>query len=796
MAVELTKVALWFETLDPGLPLGFLDAQIRCGDSLLGVFDLQVLQEGIPDAAYRPLTGDDKDTARYYLQANRAAKSGQGAADFAAGRPAPSAMPPPAPESSEFRDLPEDTPAQLAAKAGRFRARRQDPSFLRRQTAADLYLAAFLLPKTGGPPAGASARTLPTSAELWMALAGQDRPPAPGDGPPSDGRCAMAQASEAARQARAFHWPLEFPDTMRRGGFDLVLGNPPWERIKLQEKEFFAARDEEIATAPNAAARKRLIDRLRSAGPAPARALWDAFRTAKRLSEALSNFVRLQGHEGERFPLTGRGDVNAYQLFAELFAALARPHGRAGAILPTGIATEVTAAPFFSRLIARRRLSRLADFENRAGLFPAVARLMKFCLLTLGRDQPAPRFAFFLTEPAQLADPERNFTLSPQQIATFNSNTRTAPVFRSRRDADLTAKLYARAPVLIDESDPHTAKNPQAKNPRANPWAAEFQRLFDMSLDSRLFRTGPELQAEGFLPGDCGDWIEAAPNPLDPSRGTGATEGSFLPLYEAKMLHHFDHRWAGYDPSGKVSEAPAGRKSDPHWQPRPRYWVAAAEVADRLRQRNWTRGWLLGCRGIARATDERTAIAAVLPRSAVGNSLPLIFLPRPPAAVAGFLACLSSLALDFAARQKIGGTNLNLVYLKQLPLLPPDFYTPGRLSFVAPRVLELTYTSHRLAPFARDLDHHGPPFPWDEDRRALLRAELDAFFARAYGLTRDELRYILDPADVMGQAHPSETFRVLQKNEIHRHGEYRTRRLVLEAWDRMQTDRTFDTLDL
>jgi hypothetical protein len=91
-----------------------------------------------------------------------------------------------------------------------------------------------------------------------------------------------------------------------------------------------------------------------------------------------------------------------------------------------------------------------------------------------------------------------------------------------------------------------------------------------------------------------------------------------------------------------------------------------------------------------------------------------------------------------------------------------------------------------MAPFADELGYSGAPFPWNEERRALLRAELDAWYASAYGLGRDELRYILDPSDVMGPDYPTETFRVLKNNEIKRQGEYRTGRLVLEAWDRMQ----------
>ena len=123
--------------------------------------------------------------------------------------------------------------------------------------------------------------------------------------------------------------------------------------------------------------------------------------------------------------------------------------------------------------------------------------------------------------------------------------------------------------------------------------------------------------------------------------------------------------------------------------------------------------------------------------------------------------------------------------IEQLPILPPTAYSEADLAFIVPRVLELTYTSHSMAPFARDLGYEGSPFVWDETRRAQLRAELDAWYALAYGLTRDELRYVLDPKDVMGEDYPSETFRVLQKNEVAKYSEYRTQRLVLAAYDKL-----------
>jgi hypothetical protein len=195
--------------------------------------------------------------------------------------------------------------------------------------------------------------------------------------------------------------------------------------------------------------------------------------------------------------------------------------------------------------------------------------------------------------------------------------------------------------------------------------------------------------------------------------------------------------------------------------------------------------------------------------------------------VACLLGDLNSLVLDYVARQKIGGMSLSYFILKQFPVLAPPAYTPTDIAFIAPRVLELVYTAWDLAPFAADLwadadealrakleEQHQAwlqatgghpwnppdwaggnacpapfaPAKWDEDRRAVLRAELDAYYARLYGLTRDELRYILDPKDVYGSDFPGETFRVLKEKEERAFGEYRTRRLVLEAWDRLEAE--------
>ena len=199
---------------------------------------------------------------------------------------------------------------------------------------------------------------------------------------------------------------------------------------------------------------------------------------------------------------------------------------------------------------------------------------------------------------------------------------------------------------------------------------------------------------------------------------------------------------------------------------------------------DYERQWLLIWRDIARATDERTCIATVIPRFLATRSSPALGFDSKSTPWL-LLANLNSLVFDYVTRQKISGTHLNFAIFKQLPVLPPSAYTAADIDYIAPRVLELVYTAWDLKPFAEDMGYHGEPFKWDEERRAHLRAELDAYYARLYGLSRDELRYVLDPQEVYGSDFPGETFRVLKEKEMKAYGEFRTRRLVLEKWDEL-----------
>ncbi len=289
-------------------------------------------------------------------------------------------------------------------------------------------------------------------------------------------------------------------------------------------------------------------------------------------------------------------------------------------------------------------------------------------------------------------------------------------------------------------------------------------------------------------------------------------------------MHQFDHRYSTYE-GARVANLNAGilpqpsleQKANPAFVVRSRYWVARRTVEERLAGR-WDRGWLLGFRDVCRSHDERSAIFSLIPRVAVGHKMPLLFpaAHHPAPLVACFFATLNSPWLDYFARQKIGGASLSFFILRQLPILPPSAFSTADIAYITTRVVELVYTAWDMAPFAADVwaaadeelraalltqnaecntgaldDLFRPqeglplsPFRWNEGRRASLRAELDARIAKLYGLTRDELRYILNPQDVYGPDFPGETFRVLREKELKQFGEYRTRRLVLEAWDR------------
>jgi len=760
MAAELCRVGLWLEALEPGKPLSFLDHHIRVGNSLLGATP-ELLAGGLPDEAFTALEGDDKKACTALRKRNKAELTEMGdlfAQEDAEGRARLEAA------AAALDLMPDDRPEAVRAKELAFRRHEETPEYRQKKQLADAWCAAFVFPKRFPPLASDPRFPSPdpegiTSAHLANLARGRALP-----APLATG------VEELARGYRFFHWHLAFPEVFARGGFDCVLGNPPWERIKIQEKEWFAQRDPEVAAAPNSAERKRRIQALQKTDPD----LAAAFREALRRAEGESHLLRNSG----RYPLCGRGDINTYAVFAELGTNLAGPDGRLGIVVPTGIATDDTTKSFFQWMVADEHIVSLLDFQSGPAFFCKIGHArFKFSLLTVqGNPNHGPaKYAFYLRTLEELADQTLRYHLSKADIQRLNPNTGTCPIFRSARDASINRAVYARVPVLVREGPPEE-----------NPWGISFMAMLHMANDSGLFRTAEQLEAEG--------WVLAGNRfrrSGDPGRGT-AGGAEYLPLYEAKMLHHFDHRFGDYGDKSETSESTAlpqvleASLQDLNYAPLPRYWVPAAEVEGRLSGR-WDRGWLLGWRDICRSTDERTVIASLVPRVGTGDTF-LLGLPAywQDGLAACLLANLSSFALDYCARQKVGGTHLKYHVFKQLPVLPPSAYqapcpwSPGQTvgEWLLPRVLGLVYTAWDLAPFARDCGFEGPPFRWDAERRFHLRCELDAAFFHLYGIDRADTEYVLG------------TFPVTRKNEERDFGEFRTRRVVLEEYERLAAVRS------
>ena len=752
LSVELCKAALWIEAIEPGKPLTFLDAHIKCGDSLIGIADLSVLAAGIPDEAFKDLTGDDKGYARDMRKRNKTERD----------NPTLSLLPqvalPPdlAAAISAMTDAPEETLAAIAEKRRALIEIQSGRAAYDLRVACDLWCAAFFAPKATRPELRGR-ELVPTTDAVWRYL----KAPSVVYGP------LIGAVEELRTRLRFFHWPMEFPDAFIAGGFDCVLGNPPWEVLQLSEDEYFESRRPDIASLMGAR-RKAAIKALAIDDPE----LWKDYQFQLRSVEAANQYIR----GCKSYPLTTRGKLNTYALFAERSLAICAGRGMVGLILPTGIATDDGNKAFFDQLSSENRIRSFFDFENKYGLFPAVHRTTKFVLLTIGQGTEPALFSFYMTDAEQLKEESRKFPISRSAIELINPNTRTCPIFRSMVDFDLTRNLYSRVPILIKEGS-------QADN----PWEISYRKgLFNMTTDSGIFLDGSALAESGFIR-NGNRWI-------DPS-GSKA-----LPLIEAKMLDFYDHRAASYqvNSSSRGNRVLPGTAIESHtdleFVVEPYYWVREGDVVDRLNGHN-PQDWLIGFGDITTPITERSFVPTAFPKAGVGDTVGLILLARPGPEIqyALLLANLSSIVLDYLARQKIGRLHINSFVLKQLPIFPPKSYDAKLAEWICVRVLELTYTAYDMRAWATDLGFKGAPFVWDENRRSQLRADLDAAYAYLYGLTRDELRYILDPADIYGSAFPSETFRVLKEREMRQYGEYRTARHILASWDRLTADGTFQS---
>ena len=724
LTVELAKVSLWLHSFTVGAPLSFLDHHLRCGDSLVGLRIMEATTE---------LNRPGPLFARPAISAVKAATS----------------------EMERIEEMPDADIAEVRQSATLF----QDVE----NTTADLRSLLDLLTGLRWLTAGMKQRERRAfEAQLVGTLDAQPHEAysllargtfADGSLPESAFIDLWSEARSIAKREGFLHWEAAFPgvwhgwqDAHPQGGFDAVIGNPPWDRIKLQEVEWFATRSPELAHAPTAAARKSGVDRLRASGSP----LASEFDAAKERAEALGKMIRASKH----YPLLGGGDINLYSLFVERAMGLVNPGGIVGLLTPSGIYADKTAANFFRSVSTSGRVGGLFDFENRKIFFKDIHASFKFCALIFGGEERRfgeTRCAFFLHDSQTIEDPDRCFTLAPADFDRVNPNTGTAPVFRTRRDAEITRRIYEQHPVLVDRSG----------GGERRAWPARYHTMFHMTNDSHLFRTAVQLDDEEFYRVEGNRWQKG--------------EELYLPLYQGRMIHQFDHRANSVRVNPENTHNPylseqvtQQQHADPHFLPQSQYWVAATAVEATFTE---SCDYALAFRDIARPTDVRTVIASVAPKYGYGNKVPL-FIPDDALTTTCLVANLNAVCLDFVARQKIQGTSLNLYIVEQLPVIAPEDYdrqfgnTTAR-DLVRDHVLRLTYTADDMVPFARDLGCDGPPFIWDDEERRHLRARLDALYFHLYGLSRDDADYILS------------TFPIVQREDEAEFGTYRTRNLIL-----------------
>jgi hypothetical protein len=741
MAAELCRVSLWLEALEPGKPLSFLDHHIRVGNSLLGATP-ELLAAGIPDDAFSLVEGDDRKACAVLKKRNKSQREtpaplfAQQDAEIQARLET---------AASALEAMPDDRPDDVRVKELAFRRHEETAEYRLKKQLADTWCAAFMAPKYVREPGRESSASGITQGDLHSIA---NKQPLLAE--------TVAEVKRLTEQYRFFHWHLAFPEIFARGGFDCVLGNPPWDKIQPEEEKFFATIRPDIANAASAQIRKDLISRLEVDDP-PVHALW---LDHQRGINCVSHFVK---HSG-RYPLSSEGNLNSYRIFAELSTKLLAALGRAGLVVQTAFATGESGKELFDYLLGSKRLIEFLDFENRGEFFEDVHAQFRFCLATIcgvasAEQNRATLFGWLLHSLNEIEIPGRLVRLSSDDLQLFNPSSKTCPIFTSERDFLVSQVIY--------RNSQHILLSPTERF--AN--ISLLGELFNLTRDSRHFK-------------------ERA---LDQS-------GPVLPLFEAKYIHQFDHRFATAS-DGQVADVSDLQKRDGIFTVTTAKVVDESEVTRRLSERGVMTRWLAGFRRISSGTNERTAIMAVFPVGAIGNTINLAF--GLSAIESGLLvANVNSFAFDFCCRQKVSGTDINIWIFKQLPVVPLARYSQrcawGNADetvrdWFLPRILELTYTAWDLEPYAEDCGLLATPFCWDEGRRFSIRCELDAAWLHLYLGSQYDWR---QQSEALIKAFPSpkdavsyimDTFPIVRrKDEEEFGGEYRTKRLILEIYDAMQ----------
>lgn len=726
MAIELARMALWLEGFAEGCPLNFLDHHLQVGDALLGLTDLNVLEYGISKDAFKALSGDDKEVCKLL-----AAQNNNALKQLEKDRKNPQFKLPlelnsQLTELQRIEAMPQNTLKQTTSQEAAYAAFLEKTQNSSLRNAADILVGAYLLPKTSGIQS-----QVPTTATLMLELmSGADNHNAHHQSKRQAALLACADAS-------VFHWPLAFPQVFAQGGFDCVLGNPPWERISIEDVEFFSKRVPEIAETKITSRRKKLISNLEKNNSR----YWLEYTREKEKIFRASSFFKFSG----LYPLGAVGRLNTYALFSDRVLSLVSDNSYIGLVLPSGILTDAPLEAYCRHVFGKNMLRNIVEFENTENIFPGVHKEQRFCLLTLSKENKINEKGISvyigLKKIDEIYDDRRRYFITSEDLNRISPFTLQPILSKTLKSYELSKKIYQNSMVFSNSTEVS-----------AYAWVAMTSSGFSSKL---RYRSELDLGCD------------------------------YLPIYEGKMIHQYDCNFSTYE---GVSEE-AITKGNPNLNDKkcygkmsvPRYFIDKDIGESFLNSKIGDQRWVLCYRDVTNVNNERTAIGTILPRYPLMQ--PLNGITVKNARVACFvLGALNSLIVDFIARQRFSGRHLNVTTFSQLPL-PYKFLYQEEIIY---RVASLLNLNEKFKPLLAELNISDDCFSVDENIRSIYRAELDAYYARLYGLNRDELRYILDPIDVMGEDYPDETFRALKNSEIRKFGEYRTQRLVLEAWDALE----------
>lgn len=717
MAAELCRVSLWLEALEPGKPLSFLDHHIRVGNSLLGATP-ELITAGLPDDAFTAIEGDDKKACAVLRKRNRAERAGIGPLFAQQDAEAQARL---EQSAAVLEELPDDQPEETRAKELAFGRHEKTEEYRHKKQVADAWCAAFVIRKQLREPGREASASGITQGHLNGLAAGR---PLPAE--------LDAEAGRLSDQYQFFHWHLAFPEVFARSGFDCVIGNPPWDTLSPDRREYFGQfRAGMRSLSPDQ--QDKVIDGLLQ-DPTLA-AGWDQYQ---RELFRLTHFLKNSG----RFTLfapgnLGKGDFNIYRMFTELALKLTREGGYAAQVLPGGIYGGANASAIRQFMLDKCELKSLWGLSNSKRGWFAQVDISRFAAFAARRGGRTETFLahFGLMEPADLA--AEPVEIDADFLRQNAPDTYAIPDVRNAADLTVAAKIAERYPTF--------------GNLAAGPPVRHYQRELDMGNDRDRFTTDP----------------------------VG------LPVYEGRMISHFDHRAKTYDSGHGNSSVWIERLfGDPAKSIVPQWRVLPANIPRKLGNRCGR--YRLGFRDVAQPRDVRSLIASLIPPGVIcGHTVPtIVFESEYEWAFLPWLAIANSIVMDAHVRKKLSSPHLTYSLMDSLPFPRPKLDDPW-VQRVASLVLRLVCTAPEMTAYWNTMAQHGlcaitqdGTIPREaltsETARESARADLDAIVAHdVYGLTIRELSDVL------------ETFPALKRRDEKAHGEYRTKRLIIEAWERL-----------